>query len=358
MKRKKCITITRVEGIFLFLIVAEGVDLVYDFGRIFQKVVRPYVAPDDQTLDQALNRFVAYYEQSEMFDLYTHGTGLGLVGVIVNLLKSYLGGCVYSKLERHHTLDPTAPCPLTGYVDKIAKIVKMVVCEPEDGELPQGKLQKIDEPVKKDEEKKKKKKQKTNVKFTDRKSSKPVSSEEASEDSEAALIVSSDEEDFTTLTSGDGRKQYRPPDQTRSEARFGANKKKGGNDPIKCLKQQLGTVSRKMSNYKTEISRLTKEVHEQRKKLDELGGVDTTTKVKPGVSSEGRIGKAALQSYGEWEMTGTGFDPGFISTQLRQDLESNSEEVQVIEDPDSTTGVGKKKKKKQKKAGHRSGRSG
>ena len=35
---------------------------MYDFGRIFQKVVRPYVAPDDETLDQALNRFVAYYE--------------------------------------------------------------------------------------------------------------------------------------------------------------------------------------------------------------------------------------------------------------------------------------------------------
>ena len=32
-------------------------------GGIFQKVVRPYVAPDDETLDQALNRFVAYYEQ-------------------------------------------------------------------------------------------------------------------------------------------------------------------------------------------------------------------------------------------------------------------------------------------------------
>ena len=342
--------ITRVEGIFLFLIVAEGVDLVHDLGRIFQKVVRPYVAPDDQTLDQALNCFVAYYEQSEMFDLYTHGTGPGIVGVIVNLLKSYLGGCVYSKLERHHTLDPTAPCPFTVYVDKIGKIVNMVVCEPEDGELPQGKLAKMEEPVKKDEEKeKKKKKQKTNVKFTDRKSSKRVSSEEESEDSEATLVVSSDEEDFTTLTSGDGRKQYRPPDQTRSEARFGANKKKGGNNAIKCLKQQLGNVSRKMSNYKTEINRLTKEVDEQRRKLDVLGGADTTTKVKPGVSSEGRIGKAALQSYGEWEMSGTGFDPGFVGTQLRQDLESNSEDVQVIEDPDSTTSVGKKKKKKQKK---------
>ena len=118
---------------------------MYDFGRIFQKVVRPYVAPDDETLDQALNRFVAYYEQSEMFDLYTHGTGPGLLGVVVNVLKSYLGGCVKSKLERHHTLDPTLPCPLTS-LDKIGN------CEPE-GEMPSGKLKKIDEPVKKDEEK-------------------------------------------------------------------------------------------------------------------------------------------------------------------------------------------------------------
>ena len=121
------------------------------------------MAPDDETLDQALNRFVAYYEQSEMFDLYTHGTGPGLLGVVVNVLKSYLGGCVKSKLERHHTLDPTLPCPLTSYVDKIGNIVKMVVCEPE-GEMPSGKLKKIDEPVKKDEEKKKKKKHKSNVK--------------------------------------------------------------------------------------------------------------------------------------------------------------------------------------------------
>ena len=134
---------------------------MYDFGRIFQKVVRQYVAPDDETLDQALNRFVAYYEQSEMFDLYTHGTGPGLLGVVMNLLKSYLGGCVKSKLERHHTLDLTLPCPLTSYVDKIGNIVKMVVCEPEEGEMPSGKLKKIDEPVKKDEEKKKKKKHKS-----------------------------------------------------------------------------------------------------------------------------------------------------------------------------------------------------
>ena len=102
---------------------------------------------------------------------------------------------------------------------------------------------------------------------------------------------------------------------------------------------------------------MTKEVDEQRKKLDEIGGADNTTKRKPGVSTEGRIGKAALQSHGEWELRGTGFDPGFVSTQLRQDLESNSEEVQVIEDPDRTTGVGQEEQEETKKAGHRSCRN-
>ena len=124
---------------------------------MFQKVVRPDVVPDDETLEQALNHFVVYYEQSEMFDLYTHSTRPCLVGVIVNLLKLYLGPFVYSKLERHHTLNVSAPCPLTAYVDKLAKIVNMVVCEPKEGEAPPGKLPKIDEPVKKDDEKKKEK---------------------------------------------------------------------------------------------------------------------------------------------------------------------------------------------------------
>ena len=63
----------------------------------------------------------------------THmGQGQVFSVLSVNLLKSYLGGCVKSKLERHHTLDPTLPCPLTSYVDKIGDIVKMVVCEPEE----------------------------------------------------------------------------------------------------------------------------------------------------------------------------------------------------------------------------------
>ena len=76
-----------------------------DFGRIFQKIVRPYVDKDDNTLDEALNTFVCYYEQNEMFDLYTHGTGLGLVGVVINMLKTFLGHCVNTKLDKNLPAD-------------------------------------------------------------------------------------------------------------------------------------------------------------------------------------------------------------------------------------------------------------
>ena len=55
-----------------------------------QKIVWPYVDDEDNTVDEALNRFVRYYEQNELFDHYTHGTGPGLVGVVINMLKTYV----------------------------------------------------------------------------------------------------------------------------------------------------------------------------------------------------------------------------------------------------------------------------
>ena len=66
---------------------------------------------------------------------------------------------------------------------------------------------------------------------------------------------------------------------------------------------------------------------------------------------DGGIGKKRLQTYGEWELSAKkGFHPslkGFVSSQLREELESNND-IQVIDNPDSTTsGAGKKKCKKQ-----------
>ena len=323
-----------------------------DFGRIFQKIVRPYVDEDDNTLDKALNRFVCYYEQNKMFDLYTYGTGLGLVGVVINMLKTYLGCCVNTKLDRNIPADLNTQFSLDVYVNKLKKIVNMVVCNPAEGNEVAGKLTKVEETIKPPKEKKKKK---PNVKYTDRKtSSKPstatVSSDEGSDDLEAE-ILSSGEEQFSTLTSYDGQKQYRPPDPTKTDAKFGVKKK----NPMKSLEEELSKVSKKMSDYQSEINWLQKSLAAQKRKLAAVGKdsvatatEDATKKVKLG--KEGRVGKKSLHTYGEWALSSRkGFHPtlkDFVSSQLREDLETN-DDIQVIDNPDSTTsGAGMKKHRK------------
>ena len=318
-----------------------------DFGRIFQKIVRPYVDEEDNTVDEALNRFVRYYEQNELFDHYTHGTGPGLVGVVINMLKTYLGRCVNTKLDRNIPADLNTQSALDVYVNKLKKIVNMVVCDPAQGNEVGGKLSKVEEMIKPPKEKKKKK---PNVKYTDRKtSSKPstatVSSDEGSEVSEAETL-SSGEEQFSTLTSYDGQKQYRPPDPTKTDAKFGAKKR----NPLKSLQEELSKVSKKMTDYQSEINRLNKSLAAQKRKLAEAVSKDGAATAKKDDKKDGGIGKKRLQTYGEWELSAKkGFHPsmkGFVSSQLREDLESN-DDIQVIDNPDSTTsGAGKKKRKK------------
>ena len=316
-----------------------------DFGRIFQKIVRPYVDKEDNTVDEALNRFVRHYEQNELFDHYTHSTGPGLVGVVINKLKTYLGHCVNTKLDRNIPTDLNTQSALDVYVNKLKKIVNMVVCDPVQANEVGGKLSKIEETIKPP-----KKKKKPNVKYTDRKpSSKPstatVSSDEGSEVSEAETL-SSGEEQFSTLTSYDGQKQYRPPDPTKTDAKFGVKKR----NPLKSLQEELSKVSKKMTDYQSEINRLNKSLAAQKRKLAEAVSKDSAATMKKDDQKDGRIGKKRLQTYGEWELSAKkGFHSsmkGFVSSQLREDLESN-DDIQVIDNPDSTTsGAGKKKRKK------------
>ena len=93
--------------------------LVCDFRQVFQKVVRPQLSEQDETLDDVFNSFLAYNEQNEMFDLYTHRTRPGLVGVVVHSLKSYLGWYVDTKLDRELPVDLNKKCSLESYVNKI-----------------------------------------------------------------------------------------------------------------------------------------------------------------------------------------------------------------------------------------------
>ena len=136
----------------------------------------------------------------------------------------------------------------------------MVVCDPAEGNEVAGKLNKVEEMIKPSKEKKKK----PNVKYTDRKTlSKPstatVSSDEGSDDSEAE-ILSSGEEQFSTLTSYDGQKQYRPPDPTKTDAKFGVKKK----NPLKSLEEELSNITKKMADYQSEINRLNKSLAAQK----------------------------------------------------------------------------------------------
>ena len=248
-----------------------------DFGRIFQKIVWPYVDEDDNTLDEALNTFVRYYEQNELFDHYTHGIGPGLVGVVINMLKMYLGHCVNTKLDRNIPTDLNTQSALDVYVNKLTKIVNMVVCDPAQGNEVGGKLSKVEEMINPPKEKKKKK---PNVKYTDRKtSSKPstatVSLDEGSEVSEAETL-SSGEEQFSTLTSYNGQKQYRPPDPTKTDAKFGAKKR----NPLKSLQEELSKVSKKMTDYQSEINWLNKSLAAQKRKLAEAVSKDGTATTK------------------------------------------------------------------------------
>ena len=95
-----------------------------DFGRIFQKIVRPYVDEDDNTLDEALNRFVRYYEQNKLFDHYTHSTGPRLVGVVINYVKNVSGPLCEYQVGQNIPADLNTQSALDVYVNKLKKNCK------------------------------------------------------------------------------------------------------------------------------------------------------------------------------------------------------------------------------------------
>ena len=204
-------------------IAAEGVQLVCDFCMIMDKVVGPAVSSEAKTILDALLIFERYYENCEMFDLYTHSIGPGIVGIVVHKLIDYLGGVSKEKL-RHDKQSPLNYAPLSVYVSKIKSIVGTVVVD--DVEQTTGRLKKADE-VKKatpvettkptDAPKVKKR---TNIKHTERKREHVSSSvnevqvvdSDSSDSSESSCVsCDSDEKQFSTLTSPQGL-AYQPPD--------------------------------------------------------------------------------------------------------------------------------------------------
>ena len=166
------------------------------------------------------------------------------------------------------------------------------------------------------------------------------------------------------MTSFDGHEQYRPLDKTRKEARFGAKKRDAAAEDsiqftMRSLKDQFSKVRKKLSEQEKTIKSLKLSNAVQKQKLAELrdnrgdgGGAGAATK-KKGMPKQGTFRGKTLRDHDEWALTGDrGFMPtepsnlkGFISTQFREEIE-DTEDILVIDDPDSITGGTKKKKKK------------
>ena len=218
-------------------IAAEGVQVVCDFGVIMEKVIGPAVGTEAKTILDALLMFEQYYENCEMFDLYTHGIGPGIVGKVVHKLIDHLGGVCKEKL-RHDKQSPLSYAPLSVYVSKIKSIVGTVVVD--DVEEATGRLKKADE-VKKaaavvvettkptDAPKVKKK---TNIKHTERKrhhvslsvNEVQVVDSDSSDSSESSCVsCDSDEKQFSTITSPQGL-SYQPPDKHLKPSRYSGKK--------------------------------------------------------------------------------------------------------------------------------------
>ena len=170
------------------------------------------------------------------------------------------------------------------------------------------------------------------------------------------------EENFSTLTSYDGQEQYRPPDKTRKEARFGAKRQEpAAEDSIqftmRSLKDQFSKIMKKLSEQEMLIQKLKLSNAAKKKKLLELGDVPGTmsTTKKKNVPKEGRLRIKPLQDCDEWAISNQGFMlaelsnlKGFVSIQLRHEIEG-TDDIVVLDDPDSTTSGTKMKKKKKKK---------
>ena len=98
-----------------------------------------------------------------MFNFYTHGTGPGLLGVVVHSLKTYLGHFVDMKLDKQLPVPVNRKCSLDLYMNKLKGICAKVVCDQEEeGTDDRGRLKKVLEEGGKATKLKKK-----NVKYTE-----------------------------------------------------------------------------------------------------------------------------------------------------------------------------------------------
>ena len=70
-------------------------------------------------------------------------------------------------------------------------------------------------------------------------------------------------------------------------------------NPLKSLQDELSKVSKKMTDYQSEINQLNKSLTAQKRKLAEAVNKDSTATMKKDAKKEGRVGMKSLHTYGE-----------------------------------------------------------
>ena len=274
--------------------------------------MKPAISDHPRTLRDAILMYERYYESNEQVDLYTHGIGPGLIGVVLHAFMDFLGPLVNVKLD-HNIAGPSGATPLCVYVEKLREIVSTVVTDEVENF---GRLKKIKEsdidPVNKQPVKKK------NVKTTERKQHVVDNKEEQKEDSddEAASVYTcdSDENQFTTLTGTDGT-EYHPPSVKKVPSRYGKKSQSSGDESLR----QLASLKTSMEKQAFEIQKLRSENELARKKLKALKLKNT--KVSSKISTSKKSNKSSVKD--------------FVAENLCQDLSSDSDIEEVEQDNDA-----------------------
>ena len=251
--------------------IAEGVQLVNDFGAILERVNKPALGstPDnDVTIQDALLMFMRYYETNETFDVLTHGIGPGVLGLVIHLLIEFLGTGVCSMLADSETDVTVTPIHLSTYVAKLRQIVATVVVDATDPVS--GKLVKTTE--EKCAQKKKVKTRTTERKptpSTSKLDTPSASDEDASDDDQDSSSCTSGEADFTTLKNTTGL-EYKPMSKKKEPAKFGVKRNRTRENTLDDLIARAETMKKTYSDQKSTIARLKREKAAALKALDEF----------------------------------------------------------------------------------------
>ena len=251
------------------IIAAEGVKLVYDFGRILDHISKPACGHNAKTLYEALMMFEHYYEQNEVFNHYTHGIGPGIVGFVIHAFMVFMGELVNQEID-HQVTSPKKRTLLCVYVVKLHEIVSSVVTE--EAEELTGHLCKVEEVKSKEKDVvHPKSKSHARTKQTERKQLDDV--EELDDIDIVSVSGSEDENNFTTLQGGTGL-EYHPPSHKKQPSRF--SHKEQSVD----ISSKINSLHTVMEQQQSKINCLIRENESARNKIKKLKDIKKTSDTK------------------------------------------------------------------------------